>query len=109
MVNLAKYGGLPWDMVLGAELARHYKPCPDTYKKSVEFLRLQPAECAMVAAHNSDLAAAAKCGLKTAFVPRPKEFGANAESPVGKPDLKPSQKWDFVAEDFGALADQLGC
>jgi len=109
MVNLAKHGGLPWDMVLGAELARHYKPCPDAYKKSVAFLRLEPAECVMVAAHNRDLAAAAQCGLKTAFVPRPKEFGANAESPIGKPDLKPSQKWDFVAKDFNALADQLGC
>ena len=108
MVNLAKHAGLPWDMVLGAELARHYKPCPETYKRSVAFLRLDPSACVMVAAHNRDLAAAAACGLKTAFVPRPKEFGAQAESPVGKPDLAPSQKWDFVAEDFNALAALLG-
>ncbi len=104
MVNLAKYGRLPWDMVLGAELARHYKPCPEAYRKSVEFLRLKPAECAMVAAHNGDLKAAAAQGLRTAFVPRPKEHG-----PAGKPDLEPSQAWDFVAADFEALADRLGC
>jgi 2-haloacid dehalogenase len=104
MVNLAKHGGLPWDMILGAELARHYKPCPDAYKNSVAFLRLAPAECVMVAAHNSDLAAAAQCGLRTAFVPRPKEYG-----PAGKPDLAPSRAWDFVAPGFEALADRLGC
>ncbi|MFI4989092.1 MAG: haloacid dehalogenase type II, partial [Alphaproteobacteria bacterium] len=104
MVNLAKYAGLPWDMILGAELALHYKPCPDAYRKSVAFLRLAPAECVMVAAHNGDLKAAAASGLRTAFVPRPTEYG-----PAGKPDLKPSQDWDFVADDFGMLADQLGC
>lgn len=104
MVNLAKHGGLPWDMILGAELTRHYKPCPDAYLGSVAYLRLQPSECVMVAAHNSDLAAARKCGLKTAFVPRPKEHG-----PAGKSDIQPSQEWDFVAADFDKLADQLGC
>jgi 2-haloacid dehalogenase len=104
MVNLAKHGGLPWDMVLGAELARHYKPCPEAYLRSAAFLRLEPGACVMVAAHNGDLAAAAGCGLGTAFVPRPREYG-----PAGKPDLKPSQSWDSVAKDFEALADQLGC
>lgn len=104
MVNLAKYGGLPWDAILGAEVARHYKPCPAAYLKSVELLRLQPAECVMVAAHNGDLAAAAACGLKTAFVRRPKEGG-----PTAKENLAPSQRWDYIAEDFEALAEQLGC
>jgi 2-haloacid dehalogenase len=28
MTRLAKYGGLPWDCILGAELARDYKPKP---------------------------------------------------------------------------------
>ena len=104
MVELAKWASLPWDMILGAELARHYKPCPEAYLESVAFLRLSPAECVMVAAHNSDLKAAHASGLGTAFVPRPQEYG-----PAGKPDLEPAQAWDFVAQDFEALADQLGC
>jgi len=104
MVNLAKYSGLPWDMVLGAEMARQYKPRPEVYQISVAMLRLHPAECVMVAAHNYDLRAAAGCGLKCAFVVRPKEYG-----PAVKPDLAPSQKWDFVTEDFNMLAEQLGC
>jgi 2-haloacid dehalogenase len=104
MVNLAKHSDLPWDVVLGAEMARQYKPRPEVYQRSVELLRLHPAECMMVAAHNYDLRAAAGCGLRCAFVVRPKEYG-----PAGKPDLASSQPWDFVAEDFNMLAEQLGC
>jgi 2-haloacid dehalogenase len=104
MVNLAKHAGLPWDMVLGAELAQQYKPRSEVYTKSVALLGLAPAECVMVAAHNRDLEAAAACGLRCAFIPRPHEFGPN-----GKPDTVPSRQWDFVAEDFAMLASQLGC
>ena len=104
MVALAKWGGLPWDMILGAELAQHYKPCPETYLRSAAFLGLAPGECMMVAAHNGDLAAARDCGLKCAFVPRPGEFG-----PAGKPDLAPAADWEITAADFGALATALGC
>lgn len=104
MVSLAKYSDLPWDMVLGAEMALQYKPRPEVYRASVAMLRVQPSECVMVAAHNYDLRAAAGCGLKCAFVVRPKEYG-----PAGKPDLAPSQKWEFVAQDFYELAGQLGC
>lgn len=104
MVNLARHGNLPWDAILGAEMARQYKPRPEVYLKSVELLRLQPAECVMVAAHNYDLHAAAACGLKCAFVVRPKEYG-----PKVKPDLVPTGKWEFVAKDFNDLAEQLGC
>lgn len=104
MVHLAKHSGLPWDVVLGAEFAEQYKPVPIVYQKSVALLHLDPSECVLVAAHNYDLEAAGKCGLKAAFVPRLKEYGS-----AGKPDLKPSQQWDFVADDFNQLAQQLGC
>lgn len=104
MVNLAKHAGLPWDAILGAEVARHYKPCPAVYQASVELLRLGPAECVMVAAHNYDLEAAVGCGLRAAFVARPDEYG-----PAEKADLAPSRPWDFVARDFVELAQQLGC
>lgn len=104
MVNLAKHSSLPWDMVLGAEIARQYKPKPEVYLQSVAMLRLEPAECVMVAAHNYDLQAAAACGLQCAFVPRIKEFGPN-----GKAELKPTRAWQFVAKDFNELVGQLGC
>jgi 2-haloacid dehalogenase len=104
MVNLAKYAGLPWDAILGAELARQYKPTPEVYEKSVAALRLEPAECLMVAAHNYDLQAAARCGLQSVFVPRPEEFG-----PTGKAELTPTGNWQFIAKDLNDLAEQLGC
>lgn len=104
MVNLAKHSRLDWDMVLGAELAHQYKPRPEVYKTSAALLGLAPGECVMVAAHNSDLEAAAGCGLQCAFVPRPNEYG-----PGGKHDAVPSRAWEFVAKDFGELAGQLGC
>ncbi|MCH2508555.1 MAG: haloacid dehalogenase type II, partial [Dehalococcoidia bacterium] len=36
LVNMAKYGGLPWDTVLSAEIARHYKPDADAYLSTGE-------------------------------------------------------------------------
>jgi 2-haloacid dehalogenase len=104
MVNMAKRGGLPWDAILGAEVARHYKPQPEAYLTTAELLGLRPEQCLMVAAHNGDLAAASGCGLRTAFVPRPKEHGTARER-----DLKPARAWDVVATDFVDLAGQLGC
>jgi len=104
MVNMAKRAGIPWDMILGAEVAGHYKPQPEAYSISVELLGLKPQQALMVAAHNGDLVAAAKVGLRTAFVRRPTEYGSNQ-----KLDIEPEHKFDFVADDFLDLADQLGC
>lgn len=104
MVNMAKRAGLPWDAILGAEPARHYKPDPETYLSTADYLGLKPEQCLMVAAHNGDLAAASKVGLRTAFVPRPMEHGAGQTR-----DTAPAQAWDVVATDFVDLARQLGC
>ena len=103
MTNLAKHAGLPWDCILGAELARHYKPDREVYQSAADILDLAPAEVMMVAAHLYDLRAAKAVGLRTAFVPRPHEFG-----PAGKPDLAPDATVDLTAADFGDLARQLG-
>jgi len=103
MTDLAKFGGLPWDCILGAELARHYKPDREVYQSAADFLDLAPGQIVMVAAHKGDLRAARGVGLKTAFVPRPHEFG-----PAGKPDLTPDPSFDIVATDFNDLAAQLG-
>jgi 2-haloacid dehalogenase len=104
LTNMAKFGGLPWDLIMGAELFKHYKPDPETYLGAAELLSLSPAEVMMVAAHNNDLAAAQKCGLKTGFVPRVTEYG-----PLQSRDFAADGEWDVVADDFEDLAKRLGC
>ena len=104
MLNLARFGGLPWDVITGAEVARSYKPMPQTYLKSAEAVGLPPEHVAMVAAHNEDLAAARAAGLRTVFVRRPHEHG-----PGQTTDLEAEQDWDVVAESLTAAADALGC
>ena len=103
MTNMAKHSGLPWDCILGAELARHYKPDPEVYQSAADFLDLKPADVMMVAAHSGDLRAAKEVGLRTAFVARPLEYGPN-----GKPDLKADSPVDISATDFNDLASRLG-
>src|SRR5471032_1573818 len=102
MTDLAKHSGLPWDVILGAELVHHYKPDREVYQSAADILDLKPADVMMVAAHLGDLRAAKQVGLRTAFVVRPKEYG-----PEGKPDLK-ADGVDFSATDFNDLARQLG-
>ena len=104
IVNMAKFSELPWDVVLGAEIARHYKPQPEAYLRSAEILGLEPKECMLVAAHNGDLAAAGRCGFQTAFVPRPTEYGSEQTT-----DLAAEYDCDVVAGDFIELAQILGC
>ncbi|MGY2257512.1 haloacid dehalogenase type II [Pseudomonas sp. SDO55104_S430] len=104
MMNLARYGGLPWDVITGAELARAYKPQPEVYFRSAEAVGLPPNRVAMVAAHNSDLVAARACGFRTVFVRRPVEHGAGQTI-----DLQPEQDWDVVAESMIELAALLNC
>ena len=99
MTRLARYGGLPWDCILGADIARDYKPKPEVYLASCAALRLDPAEVMMVAAHNDDLAAARACGLQTAFVLRPTEHGSRQET-----DLRAIADWEVIARDFKELA-----
>lgn len=104
MIAMAKRAGLPWDAVLGAEIARTYKPRPEEYLRNVEALDLEPSMTMMVAAHNYDVIGAKRCGLKTAFVARRMEFGPKQTS-----DLTPEEEYDLVADDFGDLATRLGC
>jgi 2-haloacid dehalogenase len=104
LLNMAKRAGIPWDAILGAEVAQAYKPQPEAYLRTAEILGLPPDACMLVAAHNSDLAAARRCGFGTAFVVRPTEHG-----PRQAVDLTPEQDWDVVAASFTDLADRLGC
>ena len=104
LTRMAKHGGLPWDVVLGAETARAYKPLPQAYLASAELLNLKPSQVMLVAAHNGDLAAAAGAGLRTGFVARPTEHG-----PHRKVDFKAERDWDVVVDSFIALAKAMGC
>lgn len=104
LVNMAKNAGLPWDCVFSSETFHHYKPDPETYLGAADLLDVKPEEVMMVAAHKHDLRAAAKHGLKTAFVKRPHEYGRN-----NNPDLASEAEFSVNVESFLDLADQLGC
>src|SRR5580704_9574722 len=103
MVDMAKRAGLPWDAILGAEVARAYKPQPEAYDSAARMLALSPAECLMVAAHASDLAAAAERGFRTAYVHRPLEYG-----PDRTPRRPEPGTFDYQVGSFLELADALG-
>lgn len=103
LTNMAKQSGLPWDLILSAELTRAYKPDPKVYQMAADLLGLRADQVMMVAAHQDDLRAAQQVGLKAAFVPRPLEFG-----PYRMPDLTPGPPFEVTATDFIDLANQLG-
>jgi 2-haloacid dehalogenase len=104
LTRMGKNAGLPWDVVLGAETARAYKPLPEAYRAAAQLLNVAPDRIMLVAAHNGDLAAAAREGLQTAFIPRPTEYG-----PHQSHDFNAEGAWSYVVADFGKLADRLGC
>ena len=103
LTDIAKYTGLPWDLNLSTEVFHCYKPQPQSYLGVAKILQLDPSEVMMCAAHNDDLAAARKVGLKTAFWPRPTEHG-----PEQKTNLAATEKWDIIAKDIRDLATQMG-
>jgi 2-haloacid dehalogenase len=103
LTEMAKFAGLPWDCVLGADLFGHYKPDPETYLGAAAILGLQPWQVMMTAAHTNDLEAARKLGLRTAYVHRPHESGPGRERPHPAPG-----DFDVVAEDFRDMATKLG-
>ena len=103
LVNMAKNAGLPWDAVLSAELAASYKPDREVYLKAADLLGWEPEQMMMVAAHSGDLRASAEVGFRTAYVPRPLEYGPDQDR-----DLTPDPDFDLVATDFEDLAEQLG-
>ncbi|HEY6350516.1 MAG TPA: haloacid dehalogenase type II [Candidatus Angelobacter sp.] len=103
LTDMARYANLPWDAIFSADLFRHYKPASEVYLGAAALLDSPPQQVMLVAAHNYDLAAARRCGFKTAFVPRSSEYGPRQSS-----DLAAESDWDHVATDLLDLATQLG-
>ena len=108
LADLARHGDLRWDLVLSAEVFRHYKPDPQTYRGVADVFGLLPSQVMLVAAHKDDLRAAAACGLRTAYIERPLEFGPDGVA-RGVKDLSRSPDIDYHATDFLDLARQLEC
>lgn len=103
MADMARHNGWRWDAILGAEIARDYKPKPAVYLAAAAAFGLKPEDCMMVAAHSYDLKSAAEVGLRTAHVARPLEFGEG-----GKGEKAPSVPVDHAAGDLVDLARKLG-
>jgi 2-haloacid dehalogenase len=104
LTNMAKRAGLPWDCVLSAEVFRAYKPDPATYLGVARVFDVAPSDVMLVAAHQDDLAAARACGLRTAYIERPLEFGEKHPK-----DVSPDAANTFHAKSLVHLAEQLGC
>jgi 2-haloacid dehalogenase len=104
LTNMAKRAGLPWDCVLSAEVFKAYKPEPATYLGVANVFDVQPSEVMLCAAHHDDLAAARACGLGTAYIERPFEFGSAQPK-----DVSPQRGNDVHAKNINHLADLLGC
>jgi 2-haloacid dehalogenase len=105
MTSLAKFAGLPWDAILGAEVARHYKPDREVYVSAYYSLDLKPEEVMMCAAHVRDLQAARGNSLRTGFIYRPNEFG---NGHAGVPDKAKPGDFDVVSVSIIDLAQQMG-
>lgn len=105
LTNMAKRAGIPWDLILSAELSGHYKPDEEAYLTAVDLLDLRPEEVVMVAAHERDLDASREAGLRTAYVHRPSEWGPERADELERPD---ESAYDVVAEDVVDLAERLG-
>ncbi|HEY2047902.1 MAG TPA: haloacid dehalogenase type II [Caulobacteraceae bacterium] len=103
LLNMAKHAGLPWDMIFGSDLFRHFKPDRETYLGACKLLDLPPEEVMLCAAHNNDLRMARALGLGTAFIARPTEYG-----PHQSRDFTAEEAWDHVTDSLDELADKLG-
>ena len=102
--DMADNAGLPWDRILGAEVFEKYKPHPDTYLGVAREFGIEPSEVMLAAAHHGDLEHARNCGLHTAYIERPFEYGEDQPKPVA-----PWDKNDIHATSIINLAEQLGC
>ena len=105
LADMAKRAGIPWDLILSAELSGHYKPAEEAYLRAVDLLDVTSDRVMMVASHEMDLEAASEAGLRTAYVHRPLEWGPSKSGSTNKP---PESTAEIVVDDFVDLAGILG-
>jgi 2-haloacid dehalogenase len=103
LLDMAKAAGLDWDLILGSDLSRAYKPDPEAYRWPAALLGLEPGEVMLAAAHDADLASAREAGLATAFIARPLEHGPGAVGPS-----VPRGDWDLAGTSITEVAERLG-
>jgi 2-haloacid dehalogenase len=103
LVNMAKRAGIPWDMILSSDVTRAYKRDPRAYQAAIAALAMKPREVMMCAAHNDDLEAARGQGMRTAYINRPTEYGADQVK-----DFQADSDWDIVTDHIGGIAETLG-
>jgi len=102
LLDMARAAGLPWDLILGSDVSRAYKPDPEAYLRPAALLGLKPGEVMLAAAHEADLAAAREAGLATAFIARPLEHGpGRAGARAATAD------WDLAGASITEIADHL--
>ncbi|HVL58547.1 MAG TPA: HAD-IA family hydrolase [Burkholderiaceae bacterium] len=104
VIDVSRRNRLDWDCIISCEMLGIYKTNPTAYVNAARLLQLPPETIMMVACHNFDLMAARRERYHSAFVRRPREWG-----PAQPPDPEPNAAHDLVVDDFGALADRLGC
>ena len=102
LLDMAKAAGLPWDLILGSDVSRAYKPDPEAYLRPAALLELEPGEIMLAAAHGADLAAAREVGLATAFIERPLEYGP------GTAAARTAADWDLAGASITEIAGALG-
>jgi 2-haloacid dehalogenase len=109
LVDLARHGGMRFDVIFSAELAGTYKPDPSVYLIAARLLELPPEQVMLVACHEADLAGAAAAGLRTAYVSRPAEWGPDGAGPGGGagPARPAPAAADVAATDLLDLAGRL--
>jgi 2-haloacid dehalogenase len=103
LLDMAKTAGLTWDLILGSDVSRAYKPDREAYLWPAALLGLEPGEVMLAAAHEADLGAARAAGLATAFIARPLEHGPDTRGPAAPPG-----DWDLAGTSITEIADRLG-
>ena len=100
LLNMSKYSKLNWDFIFSGDIFKKYKTDEYVYRKACQYLDLNPSQVMLVAAHEGDLNAAKKLGLKTAYVNRPLEYS-------NLPNINNPKGFDYTATDFINLHQKL--
>ena len=100
-LDLCKSSGLRFNMLFSSELLGVYKPAPESYRKALELVNVQPEESVIVAAHAYDLRGGKEAGMKTVYIHR--------WTDDTKEDMEVVKGGnEFFLEDMTSLAEVIG-